>query len=323
LAGVRAGGRTRWIAPIAAIAFVLLVVAAAEGDLRPTGSDGLVDATTRPSSGLPPLGLNITFAANTSTEVGDLVNDSALVRPGDSFDLASGNPQSYDPLNVTQVEGWILEIHSAYPNATLYVQTAGFANYAALGQNLSEWLGSNATLASIRIGGLLYDYEPAYEPEFNANFSPTLVNLENASRIAHSFSFASVGYLTGRAITRTHFPKWNYAKLGEVVDELFVQTQRSCLAGNQTFEQNVSKVLSEYRNLKATDPPPAPTFQITLGPDINGTPNGVRSSQAYGCAQVLVRSGLSSLYLWFNPASNAFVKAFLQDLGRGAGTRMR
>jgi hypothetical protein len=266
-----------------------------------------VDNWGRPApSALPtPLPtLAITFDANTSAEVTTLLTTiRPYVLPGDSFDLVSGSPES-SPLSVTNVNHWAAELRETFPSATIYAHTAGISNYGTL----SAGVRGNVT-------GVLYDYEPTFEPEFTYNFSSTLSNFQNVSAAARAAGVESVGYPIGRPILGAEVEdyRWNYAVLAGAVDRLVIQTQYYCKVGPTTFATAVSTVLDQYA---AADVSPAPTFQVTIGNATTSLPNGVTAAPAYDCAQELTSLGLHTLYVWWDEGAASELVQFLQDIGR-------
>ena len=280
---------------------VVLVLTGSAG-----GTRGSVPATDMhaASAFLPLPGLGITFAANSTAEVNSLIaTDRPYIQPGDSFDLASGNPEN-TTLNTGEINHWASLLREAFPSATIFAHTAGVSHLSTL-----------VTKASANIAGVFYDYEPHYEPEFSANFSQTVGEFENATNIAHSQGLLSIGYPTGQPIASAQYriDDWNYGVLAEKVDQLVVQSQTYCHKGITSYRNAVSDVLGQYAQESA---PGVPTFQITLGVNASLTPNQVTPSQAYNCARVLTDFGLSTLYLWWGPNSNPEVQRFLEDIGR-------
>jgi len=250
--------------------------------------------------------LDITFAANSTREVESLIGKIApYIEPGDSFDLVSGSPER-TPLNVSAINLWASLLRSAYPTYPIYAHTAGLANYRVLAGN-----------ASPNISGIFYDYEPNYETEFTANFSETLGYFADATRIANAHGLLGIGYPTGKPIAFANWTKdhWNYASLAEVVNDLVVQSQTYCRQGTAQYASAISDVLAQYL---AAGAPGAPTYQVTLGNNVNVTPNQVSPLQAYNCSSILTTDGLKTLYLWWGPGTNSNVIAFLKDIGRKA-----
>ena len=266
----------------------------------PGASATRVALTGRPPS-LP--AFNITFAANSTAEVEELIADHGYIGPGDSFDLVSGNPQRSDPINVSSINAWATMLRATYPGAAIYAHTAGLANYALLAEG-----------ATTTISGLFYDYEPGYETEFTTNFTRTLANFENATKIAHAHGFESIAYPTGKGLADyPGYSEWDYAEVAAEVDGEVIQSQRYCEFGTASFAANVSAGLREF---VASEGIRLPTFQITIGPRTNGTGWAVRPAAAYDCARVLAEDDQHTLYLWWNPSANADVLEFLQDIGR-------
>jgi len=263
----------------------------------------------RPAPSAPPPAplpsLDITFAANSTEEVESLLTTvRPYIEPGDSFDLVSGSPEN-STLSVPNVNRWAAELRDAFPGHPIYAHTAGLTHYA----EMAAGVGTN-------VSGILYDYEPGFEPEFTFNFTATLSNFRNVSEIAQAYGVASVGYPVGRPILEPNLAVygWNYATLAGTVDALTVQTQTYCKAGASTYAEALSTVLGQY----ATEGLPSlPEFQITIGNATTTLPNGVTAGPAYDCAAELAPLGLHSLYLWWNEGALPDLLTFLADIGRG------
>ncbi len=287
-----------------ALLAVLTTAAALVIGLPPVaGSPTSLVVIARPAA-LPSIA--ITFAANSSAEVESLIHsDHAYIRAGDSFDLVSGSPSTV-PLNVPELNLWAKELHKEYPDAKIYEHTAGLAHYLTLAEE-----------ASPLVSGIYYDYEPGYEPEFNASFNVTLANFDEANTIALAHGLVSVGYPTGRPILfRTYkADDWNYGELADAVDQLVIQSQTYCRMNMTWWTEAVDDVLGQYASVL---PPTGPTFQVTLGVNSTVTPNEVSPLQAYNCTRLLTHDGLTSLYLWWGPGANSDVLKFLRDIGRTA-----
>ena len=251
-----------------------------------------------------PSSLSITFAADSNLEVNFLLTTARFyVESGDSFDLVSGSPEN-SSLGVRNIDNEAQELHSAYPQDTVYAHTAGIAHYSSM----AAGVGSD-------VSGILYDYEPGFEPEFTYNFTRTVLSFENATVEAHAHGLLSVGYPIGRVLLDRAYLQydWNYATLALAVDRLVVQTQTYCVQGASTFATAISAALDEYKAAGLTT---VPTFQVTIGNATTQLPNGVTATPAFDCAQDLSTYGLHSLYVWFDEGGESNVIEFLQDLGR-------
>ncbi len=270
---------------------------------------GLASQSSPPAtgSGFAPLPhLAITFAANSSSEVRFLLTSARpYLEPGDSFDLVSGSPEN-STLSVSNLQRWSEELRAAYPWATISFHTAGVGN-----------LGGVAPAAIGNASGVLYDYEPGFEPEFSFNFTATLANFQNATAIAHANGVRSIGYPIGRMLLDPALQKydWNYATLAGTVDQLIVQTQTYCAQGVPRFAEATGLVLAQFKAANLTS---VPTFQVTIGNATTALPNGVTAVPAYDCAAQLTGAGLSTLYLWWDIGGESNLLAFLQDIGRGS-----
>lgn len=280
------------VALVAAVAVALVVVVATYGTPSPSGGGG----TTRTSP------LAFTFAANSSAEVQTLLTTlRPYVLPGDAFDLVSGSPEGV-PLSLTNLNRWAAELRSAYPSNAIYAHTAGVANYATVAAGVSS-----------DFAGVLYDYEPGFEPEFTYNFTQTLSDFANVSAIARAHGIESVGYPIGRPIlgNGTGGIRWDYAALAGEMDQLVVQSQTYCHAGMSAFADAVETVQAQYA---AEDLPAVPEFQVTIGNATTSLPNGVTSSTGIACADALVARGLPSVYVWWDEGGVAELVQFLAVL---------
>ena len=283
------------IASIAAAIVALVVLAGILGlGWWPHGSSS-------PGNLQPLPHLSITLAARSAAEVDFLLTTARpLIEPGDSFDLVVGNGS----LSQETANQDAQQLRSEFSGVTVFAHTSGLENYS----EVTEGVGTN-------VSGVLYDYEPGYEPEFTFNFTQTLANLEEATAIAHRQGVASVGYVTGRPILESSLEKygWNYAVMALSVDRLIAQTQTYCAQSRSAFLNATSKVIGQFQAANMTS---VPTFQITIGNATTQLPNGVTAVPAYDCASELVSIGLHTLYIWWDQGGESDLLAFLQDIGR-------
>lgn len=256
---------------------------------------------TRRHPPLPPLA--ITFSVDSTAGVRALLQGRVHIEADDAFDLVSGSPARL-PLRISEIARWAATLREAFPRALLFAHTAGIAHFRAL-----------APRAGPDIVGIYYDYEPGYEPEFAADFARTVSAFESATAVAHHHDLLSVGYPTGRPLLEPAFRerRWNYAQLARSVDRLVVQTQRYCRQGAPVFAQAVSELLCQFARASPRAPP---TLQVTIGTRTRFTPNAVDAASAYECARILTEHGLRSLYVWWKPAENEKLVAFLREIGR-------
>lgn len=250
---------------------------------------------------LPPLA--ITFAVDSPAGVRALLQDRAHIEATDAFDLVSGSPARL-PLRIPEIDPWAAQLRTAFPRSLLFAHTAGIAHFRAL-----------ARRAPPDIVGLYYDYEPNYASEFATDFARTLSTFEAVTAVAHRHDLLSVGYPTGRPLLEPAFRErhWNYARLARAVDRLVVQTQRYGRQGGPVFARAVSELLGQFAS---SSPGAPPTLQVTIGTRTRFTPNAVDVASAYECARLLTENGLRSLYVWWKPAENNQLVAFLREIGR-------
>ncbi len=256
------------------------------------------------ASAVVPLSFHITFVVTGSDELHSLQTVlGSYLEPGDSFDLlVSGNQNPSHAANV--VNHWASELHSVYPNDSITAHVSGIARYAAI----APLLGPN-------IMGLLYDYEPGYEPEFTFNFTRTVEHFVDVTTIAHTYGIESVGYPTGQPLHKSFLQEygWNYAILGSVVDRLIIQTQAFCQLSPGDYARALGVVLDQYA---AAGMDLLPTFQITIGNSTSDLPHSVNADQAYACAQQQAALGSHSLFIWWDQGALSNLIEFLVDLGR-------
>ena len=273
----------------------------------PPGGGGGVppNGTTNNTTGPPPANFfNITFAATDGQEVQTLLtNVSPYILPGDSFDVLAGNDGNITS-SVRNVDRGSSDLHAAFPDAKIFVHTSGILSYSELAPHMDA-----------NITGMSYDYEPGYEPEFTFNFSKTVDNFANVSRIAHEYGLESVGYPTGIPLLSAYLDTydWDYGKLGRTVDQLFIQTQLFCQLSPTDYARVVSVVLDQYA---AAGVFARPYFQISIGNATTDLPHGVTAPTAYACAQQLESLGVHTLYLWWDEGGLPDLLQFLSDIGR-------
>ena len=222
-----------------------------------------------------------------------------LLGPGDTFMLVSGNVEG--DIDVTWMNSAAAALGRTYPEMTIVAATSGLSNVAA------------ATLgAEPPIEAVIYVYEPNFPnlPEFTWDFQATLEHLSEASAWAQVPELRLGAKPTGRPLLQQNLLRynWNYARLGQTFDELFIQTQTYCKAGTVAFERALERVI---RQVALVDPELSWTPQVTVDPK---APNGTTVERAFDCAQIAQVKGLGGVLLWWSPEYPGQALNFLRQL---------
>lgn len=239
---------------------------------------------------IPELLFNIFDSAHTEF----LLNNHMYVRPGDIFNIISGNNAT--TVNPTFVNQQAQQLRTLYPTNPIYAYTAGTVNPNNM-QTISQVLNPN-------ISGILYGYEPnmANEPEFTWDFNTTLTNVSTASSIAHAVGKMAGMGATGRPLLETDLQQynWDYDEFLSNLDFLLVQTQTYAHDGVAIYMSAIGKLDTQT----STDVRWCPQISIGLS-----NSNGVLGDDAY---TVYANAPTSILSVWANVSDLDELANFLQ-----------
>ena len=223
------------------------------------------------------------------------------LRAKDRFMLVSGNTDG--EIDVAWLNEAALELRTVYPASPIYAATSGLGNVETAARGVSPL-----------VAAIVYIYEPNFpnQPEFDWDFETTLSRFDAADAQIREGGFQAVGKPTGRPILQSNLQSytWNYGRLAESVDELFVQTQTYCKDGPPAFASALD-TLSEQFQGHATPWVP----QVTIDP---GAPNGTTVAQARACLEEAKQRGLSGAVLWWSPNFVGRAVAFIASLNADA-----
>ncbi|HTW40389.1 MAG TPA: hypothetical protein VMF04_06020 [Thermoplasmata archaeon] len=218
----------------------------------------------------------------------------------DTIMLSSGLNNSTP--NVSYLNSRLADLAPSLPSGIHFeARTAGLSNVHDL---VTGGLSSS-------FEGVIYDYEPGFEPEFTLNFSTTLSNFASFAHSCHAAGFAAYGYPTSQPLwvgaDRSY--NWNYGALLATtgLDALQIQLQGAAHASTTTWTSAIESLVTEYAGYGI--PPSAISVQLTLA---SGDPNDISVSTAYTDYEIALAHGVGQVVLWWNSAS---VGPMLQLLG--------
>ena len=224
------------------------------------------------------------------------------LRAKDRFMLVSGNTDG--EIDVAWLNEAALELRSVYQTAPIYAATSGLKNIGAAAQGVSNLFTA-----------VVYIYEPNFpnQPEFSWDFETTLSRFDDVGKQVRKNGFRAVGKPTGRPILQSNLQSynWNYGRLAESVDELFVQTQTYCKDGPSAFASALDTLSEQFQGHAKTSWVP----QVTIDPD---APNGTTVTQARACLEEAKRRGRSGAVLWWSPNFVDKAVAFIASLNADA-----
>ena len=225
------------------------------------------------------------------------------LRSNDRFMLVSGNTEG--EVDVSWLNRAALELRGVYPATPIYAATSGLKNIAVAAREV-------ATL----VEALVYIYEPNFpnQPEFSWDFQTTLTRFDEAGAHIQKNGFRAVGKPTGRPLLQMSLQAyaWDYGRLAETVDEMFIQTQTYCKESPLVFASALDALKAQYGGRAGTLPwiP-----QVTIDP---GAPNGTTVTQARLCLEEARQRGLSGAMLWWSPDFVEHAVAFIAALNADA-----
>ena len=224
------------------------------------------------------------------------------LRGKDRFMLVSGNTDGV--IDVAWLNQAALELRRVYPAAPIYAATSGLENIEAAAQGVSA-----------SVTAIVYIYEPNFpnQPEFSWDFETTLTLFGEAEARIRTGGFRAIGKPTGRPILQSNLQSytWNYGRLAENVDELFIQTQTYCKDSPSAFAEALDTLGKQFRGHAKTSWVP----QVTIDP---GAPNGTTVAQARACLKAAKQRGRSGVVLWWSPNFVDRAVAFIASLNADA-----
>lgn len=226
------------------------------------------------------------------------------MRPNDRFMVVSGNTSG--EIDVTWINRAAHELRAVYPDTAIYAATSGLGN-----------IGAATREVTTLIEAIVYIYEPNFpnQPEFSWDFETTLARFGEAGAEIQQNGFKAVGKPTGRPLLQISLQSysWNYGRLADTVDEMFVQTQTYCKESPAAFAEALDALKAQYRGRAETRWIP----QITISPAPDA-PNGTSVEQAQACLEEAKERGISGAVLWWSPYFVDRAVAFITALNADA-----
>ncbi len=217
--------------------------------------------------------------------------------------LVSGNTTGQ--VDVSWLNRAALELRAVYPATPIYAATSGLDNVAVAARE-----------AATLIEAIVYIYEPNFpnQPEFSWDFETTLTHFGEAGALIQKNGFRAIGKPTGRPLLQVDLQSyaWDYGRLAETVDELFIQTQTYCKESPRVFASALDALNEQYRG-RAGQRPWIP--QVTVDP---AAPNGTTVVQARACLEEAKQRGRSGAVLWWSPSFVERAVAFIAALNADA-----
>jgi len=254
----------------------------------------------RPSPPLNSTPLIIAPEDQDETTLGDLANSiGPYLIPRDTVMLSSGAGSNNSTADASSLNNHQAELAPALPGGiTFEARTSGLSNVRSVAAGLSA-----------AFAGIIYDYEPDFEPEFTLDFATTLGNFENFSKICHAAGFKAFGYPFSQPLWNPADQGygWNYGQLYATtgVDDLQIQLQGAA-KNPTTWSSSILELVSQYAayGLPASDL----SVQLTIA---QGDPNNIPVSLAYEDYVYAVAHGVGSIVLWWDEESLSDVLDFL------------
>jgi hypothetical protein len=210
---------------------------------------------------------------------------AARLRAGDVVALVNGNGGR--PLDQGLLQRWVQDLSPQLPEGVAVSHhTSGLEN-----------VQRSAKGSPLVCSSLLYDYEPAFEPEFSWDFASTLNCFRNFASTCRQAHRQAVGYPTGRAILETDLlaAQWDYGELRACVDRLIVQTQHWAHLGWTAWDSALAKLEAQFLNRGWN------AQQLSVQISIGSGPNAVDGSTARAFFEDAGRRALGGVYLWWSP----------------------
>jgi hypothetical protein len=221
--------------------------------------------------------------------------------PNDTIMLSSGAPESNGTPSAAALNDAMSSLRPALPGGIHFeARTAGLTNVEDL---VTGGLSS-------AFSGVVYDYEPGFEPEFTFNFTSTLSNFRMFAAICQEHGYAAFGYPTSQPLTTPGdaIYDWNYGAIANTtgVADLQVQLQGAAHAGTTQWQMALGNLIHQYAENGL--PPRALAVQLTLAV---GDPNVVSVASAYTDFEYAVERGVGAIVLWWNSAAESEVQELL------------
>jgi hypothetical protein len=221
------------------------------------------------------------------------------LRRGDTFLIVSGNQD--DGIDTAWVDQVAEEVRTLYPGTVILAGTSGMTNIRTAVAELQP-----------PIEGVVYIYEPNFsnEPEFSWSFPATIARFEEVAEEAHAVGLRAIGKPTGRPLLAPALSgyEWDYATLGSLVDDLFVQTQSYCEDGVASFDEAIASLMTQFGGEAGVD---RWVPQLTL--DVSSE-HGVDADRALLCAERALDQGVDRFLVWWSPPFAENAAAFLEAL---------
>ena len=235
----------------------------------------------------------------TSNAMATFFNDSlrSFVRAQDVFQISSGGTSA---LNMTNVNNIISSLLSFFPDNQIIGHTSGLTNLTTMAQQISPVV--------TRIN---YNYEPSFWtiPEFTFDPLLTLVNMQQAALILHSYGKQASASITGRPLYYETKYGWNYGAITNQLDYAQIQTQTYCHDRITIFREILTTLFTQHQESSENWHP-----QITVAGTSQA--NGVFPDRAAECAQEVVAQGLAKLTVWWASTDQEDLREFLIRIGR-------
>jgi len=220
--------------------------------------------------------------------------------PGDTIMLSSGAGSGGSAANVAALDSWLSKLQPHLPAGVAFeARTSGLANV----QTIASGVGS-------AFEGIVYDYEPGFEPEFSLNFTTTLHEFENFSRICHAEGFKAFGYPFSAPLWSAGDREygWNFGELAATtgVDSLQIQLQGAAHESTKIWNSSIQTLIAQYAAYGL--PASAISVQLTLAA---GDPNNISVGAAYADYEYAIGQGVRQVVLWWNSASIDSVESLL------------
>jgi hypothetical protein len=246
------------------------------------------NGSSAPSSGA------LSFLAYNQAQVSVLVGDSALLRPGDSFFLSTGNFGATP--SVSDLNSWAGQIEAVDPGAIFVAHTGGLPNARALATGG----------LSPRFSELSLDLEPN-EPGFDSSQASVDSVLDSLTQVAHAAGLRSVAYLSGQGIRSFH---WSYAECQAHADLEVVETQGAEAVSSGNGPAAVEYLAGQYAN--GSLPVSTLSVQATVGSTANGDP--VSLGDVLSTYNSSASLGLGPFFLEFTGSTASELYAVLETI---------
>jgi hypothetical protein len=222
------------------------------------------------------------------------------LRSADTIMLSSGASDTGTAANPDQLATWQAELGPRLPAGVSFeARTSGLVNVERLSGNLSH-----------AFRGIVYDYEPGFEPEFSTNFTAAQQAFQNFSRIAHAGGFRAFGYPYSAPLWSSAYQddRWNYGTLYATtgIDADQIQLQGAAHQSGTIWQSAIQSLVAEYRAYGF--PPSAISVQLTLAA---GDPNNISVDAAASDYEYAVANGVGQVILWWNAASEGALLSLL------------